>query len=1480
MSNIHCKNACDTEYSLCDHENDETKNDKVVVTVNVEPSEGNGINLAINGKGVYALVDTGASVCVISENMYKKCGLNRKVLAKSNIDSVIGIGGKITSVLGEVEAPLIISGLNLHQNFVVIPGSCAPEIILGKNFLYAQRCNLDFVDVGKLSLQEGLVTVNLEPPKEEQKRVCFVKTMTDVTVGAESECLFPVKIEKSNSARSSHQNNGHDSDTFGIVQTTMSLPKKYKVTGPKCAVSPSSNNKATFRLLNPYPTDGHIPKGTVVGTYTEANDATTSLVHMSELPQRFAVDTIIPDSRLRHDAPEFIPQSAPANVSCVTADRQHDESESNDKSSFINRILKYTEDTGFKADNYNNADHAQTVNAFTDSIASKDGNIATAVKLGVKIAENLPLEDRNKLLDCIGRNNDVFATSMEELGCYKDYHHVIDTGDAAPVKSRFYRASPEQKLEIERQVKLYMDNGIVERSTSDWLSPVILVTKSDGSFRLVIDYRSLNRLVKPVFFPLPRHEDVIDALGQKNAAIFSTLDLAQAFLQTQLDPKTKHKTAFITHHGVFQFTRTPYGLSNSPASFGIVMSRVLQDFAYVFALVYADDILIYSSDLDEHLRHLQQVFDKLRQANLTLKPTKCVFGAEKVKFLGHIFSSAGVSVDPEKTKAIDTFPEPSTPTQVRSFLGVCQYYRKFVKDFAEICAPLNALLRKDAKFVWDSKCREAFQTLKSKLTSSPILAFPVFNDREFILYTDASGSSISYILGQKNDKGKEVVISYGGRALRDSERRWGITELEGLALIEGIRHYHVYLTDRPFTAVTDHAALQYIKQNKMTTGRLSRWAIFLQQYRINIIYKKGKLHSNADSLSRREYPPTTSKPSTWISAAQVNTLAMITNPDEAKKEAESRYVQLNSLQHLVNVLNTSSSSVKDQQRSDPELLKIVKYIEDQKLPQGISEEEERRFIADSHDYVVDDDGLLYHLYTPRGKGLRADRLVKQLVVPASLKHDVLLSYHDSLLAGHQGFDRTYHLIRLKYFWLRMYNEIKQYVKSCLQCQQNKKDKHSQHKAPLQPIPCEGIFKRIHVDLFGPLPEVKGFKFILLVVDSFSKWPEAFAVRTLQGKEIAQILYRDIICRWGAPYSLVSDRGTNFLSKIVTEVCKLFKVAKYKTTSWHPQCNATAERRMSSLAQSLRMFTNKQQNNWPDLLPSVMAAWRATPCVNSTLFSPYKILLGQEMRLPIDTTLLPKDDTPPDVYRHLEDLVEDFEVIHDMAKQNIQRAQEEQKKYHDRKAVKPSFQLEDMVWLENKNKTVGLCPKLQPKYLGPYYITDVNENNTYELRDCQTHKPIKSRVNADRLKKYTPTTVRDISLNDIADDNEGDGSSDANDTQPQPTDTPQSTAPKSSTSDPIPGPSHDSHDNGDPPSSQDTTDNDPPYSQPEEKKVESITKCSYDRGQKWYLVKWSGQKFKVWTRADLVPESAIRHFHVTRTQKGKVRKALKKNKKKA
>lgn len=312
--------------------------------------------------------------------------------------------------------------------------------------------------------------------------------------------------------------------------------------------------------------------------------------------------------------------------------------------------------------------------------------------------ENLSDQEKNKLKQFLSKNRDVFSTSLKDMGKTDWYKHRIETiPGAAPVRSAPYRVDPTKKEEIENKVNEFLKDKVIERSTSVWNSPVVLVKKKDGSWRFAVDYRKLNQVTIPMSQPLPRLEDVFDSLGENKATIFSTLDLNSAYYQIELDPETKEKSSFVTHDGVFCFNRMPFGLKNAPMSFQLLMSLVLKNINWKFALCYIDDILVFSSDFETHLKHLGEVFQRLREAKLTLKPSKCEFGVNKVMFLGHIISKDGVQVDTAKTDKVQNFPVPHTQKELRGFLGLCNYYRRFVPDFGKISVPLNSLLKKEVK---------------------------------------------------------------------------------------------------------------------------------------------------------------------------------------------------------------------------------------------------------------------------------------------------------------------------------------------------------------------------------------------------------------------------------------------------------------------------------------------------------------------------------------------------------------------------------------------------------------------------------------------------------------------------------------------------------------------------------------------------------------------------------------------------------------
>jgi len=414
-----------------------------------------------------------------------------------------------------------------------------------------------------------------------------------------------------------------------------------------------------------------------------------------------------------------------------------------------------------------------------------------------------------------------------------------------------------------------------------------------------------------------------------------------------------------------------------------------------------------------------------------------------------------VTVDPKKIDTVKNFPQPKSVHEVRSFLGLANFYRRFIQNFAHIASPLTALLRKDTPFHWSDNCNQAFATLKATLVSKPILQFPDFQ-KPLILTTDASGYAISYVLGKRDVEGREYVIAYGGRGLRENEKKWSISERECLAVVEGIKHYHVYLAHTSFEVITDHSALKWLKTNKDRQGRLARWSIQLAGYNYTVTYRPGRLNTNADALSRIPYENTTPK------VVVEETLPDIFNIDIL--DTEETEAQGDNTPNDSPTIDIDTSNISKLQRSDSDVLTLIEYLEQGTLP--AIDKVARRLILESQDYILDD-GILHHLYYPRGKGDKTERLVKQLVIPQALRNDILLSLHDSLMAGHQGIERTYQLIRFRYFWPGMYNHIKTYVKTCIACQKSKR-MHKTVKVPLHPLPVGSLFSRLHVDIVGLL----------------------------------------------------------------------------------------------------------------------------------------------------------------------------------------------------------------------------------------------------------------------------------------------------------------------------------------------------------------------------------------------------------------------------
>ena len=425
--------------------------------------------------------------------------------------------------------------------------------------------------------------------------------------------------------------------------------------------------------------------------------------------------------------------------------------------------------------------------------------------------------------------------------------HEIDTGDARPIKCRPRRLPLARQEACDAAVLNLLQADIIEPSDSPWAAAVVMVPKKLGGWRLCPDYRPVNGVTKKDSYPLPRIDESLDLVS--GSSWFSSLDLRSGYYQVPLDPEARPKTAFCTGRGLWQFKVLSFGLCNAPATFARLMDQVLAGVPRQQCLVYLDDILAHGCSFDAALGSLRLVLERVRAAGLKLHPAKCFFMQREVSFLGHTVGGEGISTLKDKVQAVADWPTPTNQKQLKSFLGLASYYRRFVRGFSCLAAPLFQLLQKDRDYLWTEQCHKAFCGLQRALCGAPVLA-PADPTLPFILDTDASGVGVGGVLSQEGPEG-ERVVAYFSRAFNKAERRYCVTRRELLALVLSIRHFKYYLCGPPFRARTDHAALKWLMTFKEPEGQVARWLEELQAFNFSVEHRAGASHTNADALSRR-----------------------------------------------------------------------------------------------------------------------------------------------------------------------------------------------------------------------------------------------------------------------------------------------------------------------------------------------------------------------------------------------------------------------------------------------------------------------------------------------------------------------------------------------------------------------------------------------------------------------------------------------------
>ena len=749
----------------------------------------------------------------------------------------------------------------------------------------------------------------------------------------------------------------------------------------------------------------------------------------------------------------------------------------------------------------------------------------------------------------------------EIVGRTHRWEHRVDTGSAQPIALPMRRVAWVERDTIRAEVDKMRAQNVVVESDSPWSSPPVLVQKKDGTIRFCIDYRRLNDVTIPDQYPLPRIDDVLDAL--EHGRYFSVIDLKAGYWQIPMRREDAAKTAFRTTDGLFQFTVMPFGLRNAPATFQRLMDVVFSGLKWQGLLVYLDDIIIYSANAERHLLLLGQVLARLADAGLKLNPKKTTLVSREVNYLGHVVSAQGVRPDPKKITAVMQLSAPTSVREVRSFLGLAGYYRRFIDAFAAVAAPLYQLTKKGTPFVWEASHQAAFDSLKNRLCSAPILSYPR-RDRDFVLDCDASDDAAGAVLTQVDGQGQEVVVQYASYTFTGAERRWPTMEKEAYAVVWAMGVFRPYLLGRPFVVRTDNAATSYLQQARQP--KLQRWAVALSEYSFTVRHRPGKLHSHVDALSRlpvdgeRQQEYDLDVPHPTLSAFLAG-------------EVVARHATLPSIDWAAACVN------------DAECIRLREYVlglnVGHPLPTWftrLSAQEKGCFLV-QHPYVV------YRGFPPRDR--------PRWFVPTVLRRAVIAAYHRGSHGAHLGVSKMTRQLSQHFYWPGMADAVRAGVRACERCQRAKAAPRIAKAGRL--LNRAAMWTTVAFDFFGPLPRTqRGNLYVLVGIDHFSRWPEAVATRVANSRLVAEFLHTRIIAQHGTPRELLTDHGTPFASQVIATLCQHYGIRRLMSTPYTPQSNGIVERFMGYLKNALITLIDQRPTTWDLHLSAVLFAYRATP----------------------------------------------------------------------------------------------------------------------------------------------------------------------------------------------------------------------------------------------------------------------------------------------
>ena len=912
-------------------------------------------------------------------------------------------------------------------------------------------------------------------------------------------------------------------------------------------------------------------------------------------------------------------------------------------------------------------------------------------------------------------------------------HRIQIRQDAEPIKQRMRPVPFKYKEEFTKQIREMVEHKIIRPSTSSWCSPINLVKKPDDTIRVTQDFRKVNAVTIKDAFPLPNINSMLNQLGQ--AVIYSTLDLTHGYYQIPLEEKSKRYTAFGCECGFFEFNVLAMGLTNACETFQRMMSNVLQELIGVCCFVYLDDVIVYSASVDEHVYHLRQVAERLRNANLKVKVKKCKFLQAKIKFLSHIIERGTIKPNPDKVASLREFKTPTTTTEAQSFMGLANYYHKFIPNFATLASPIFLVYAR-TPLEWNDECQQAFEQLRNALTSETVLILPNF-DLPFLVETDASNYGVGGVLSQAVSDGVRPV-AYFSKHLNAAQRRYSTSERELLAIVLTLEHFRQFLYGQQFDIITDHEPLKHLVKTPRIAPKLARWVARIQLFDYKIRYRRGEDNGGADGLSRLALEPEVKEDEEedlfeiinniiYNDQTQINTISISIGVQPEHKTIVPVVA--------INAINVQANLTNKRQLEDLN----IKWIYDLKLQAYMKREHHNPTMTITFD-SKEKEAYYKQWYRIRivnksvyREYIDTDGTVHlQYIVPFDNRLRVLKQAHDALCGGgHKGRDKTIEHLKKRCYWPTMIADVDEYVKHCLNCQ-SAKDANVKNKAPLQSIRPTLPFQIVTADIAGPITKTpRGYQYILVIADHFTKWVQFYPLKSMLANELAE-KFSSYFCQHGPPDQLHTDQGTNFQSKTVAELCELWDVRQTRTTPYHPQSDGLSERTIRTCKQMMRCYAKANSTEWDLILPFLQYAFN-TAVHSTTSCTPFELVYGRQARVPLDVIepaeMIDLGFTP-------EEYAENVEVLLKEAYQMVNRKRDtkivKQKLKYDRHARAGSYEQGDFVMLKNHVIKKNETKSLRKPWLGPYRVLQKIDEKTYLIKHVMKTGP-KKVVSFDQLK---------------------------------------------------------------------------------------------------------------------------------------------------